>query len=56
MKNKEVCGTCRHNCYDRDGSGMRQRSGFYCGNERSENCGCPTLYGDSCEDWEGKES
>ena len=52
---KEVCGTCKHNKYDTDGSGIRNGATFYCGNEDSDNCGVPTFYDDTCDDWEGKE-
>lgn len=48
MNNKQVCGNCSHNEYN------RAEEEFYCGNERSECFGCPTFYDDSCEDWEEK--
>ena len=44
----EVCGTCKWNC--------RSDGEYCCGNDESENYGVPTLYDDSCEDWEEKES
>ena len=53
---REICGTCTYNRYDNDGSGVRQSGGFYCGNENSECCGCPTFYDDSCEDWSEKDN
>ena len=52
---KEVCGTCKHNQYSTDGNGIRNKGGFYCGNERSENCGVPTFYDDRCDEWEEKK-
>ena len=52
---KEVCGTCKYNQYSPDGNGIRNKGGFYCGNERSENCGVPTFYDDTCDEWEEKE-
>lgn len=55
MYEREVCGTCNHNKHDNDGSGIRQRGGYYCGNERSEYYACPTAYSDTCDDWEEKE-
>jgi len=54
-RGRECCGTCRFNKYDTDGSGVRQIGGFYCTNEESENCGCPTFYDEGCEDWEAKD-
>ena len=48
MKNtKTICGTCRHNKHD--------TSDFYCANENSYVFTCYTRYGDTCEDWEGKD-
>lgn len=55
MNREEVCGNCRFNKYDFDGSGIRQKGGFYCNNERSENCGCPTAYSDTCNDFEDRD-
>ena len=52
---EKVCGNCKWNRYDWDGSGVRNQGGFYCGNEESENCGVPTFYDDTCEEWEEKE-
>lgn len=49
-----VCGNCKHN--KRDFS--KPQSGyveFYCDNEDSDNYGVPTMYGDSCGDFEEKE-
>lgn len=51
----ECCGTCKWNKYDPDGSGVRQKGGFYCSNEQSMDCGCPTFYDDGCDDWEDKD-
>lgn len=52
---RECCGTCRWNRHDNDGNGVRQKGGFYCGNEESMNCGCPTFYDDACDDYEEKD-
>ena len=52
---EEVCGNCKFSQYDYDGSGMRNSGGYYCCNERSINCGVPTLYDDTCDDFEDKE-
>lgn len=51
----ECCGTCKWNKYDPDGSGIRQKGGFYCSNEQSMDCGCPTFYDDGCDEWEDKD-
>ena len=51
---REICGECKHN--KRDFS-KPQNSGyaeFCCGNEDSDNYGVPTMYDDSCEDFEKK--
>ena len=51
----EVCGNCKYN--KRDFS-KPQNSGyaeFCCGNEDSENYGVPTMYDDTCDDYEEKE-
>lgn len=45
----EVCGECKHNKYD------LWDDAFFCTNERSENCGCPTFYNDTCDEYEEKE-
>ena len=52
---REICGECKYN--KRDFS-KPQNSGyaeFCCGNEDSDNYGVPTMYDDSCEDFEEKE-
>ena len=46
---KEVCGTCKFNSRTYDG---RCNSEFCCGNEESDNYGVPTMYDDTCDDWE----
>ena len=51
---REICGECKHN--KRDFS-KPQNSGyaeFCCGNEDSDNYGVPTMYDDSCDDFEKK--
>lgn len=52
---KEVCGNCKFN--KRDFSKPQDSSyiEFCCGNEDSDEYGVPTLYGDTCEEWEEKE-
>ena len=52
---REICGECK--CNKRDFS-KPQNSGyveFCCGNEDSDNYGLPTMYDDSCDDFEEKE-
>ena len=49
---KECCGTCKYNRYARNGV---RHSDFYCGNEDSFEYGSPTLYSDTCDDYEEKE-
>ena len=52
---REICGECKYN--KRDFS-KPQNSGyaeFCCGNEESDNYGVPTMYDDSCDDFEEKE-
>ena len=52
---REICGECKYN--KRDFS-KPQNSGyaeFCCGNEDSDNYGVPTMYDDSCDDFEEKE-
>lgn len=52
---REVCGTCKYN--KRDFS-KPQNSGyaeFCCGNEDSDNYGLPTMYDDTCDDYEEKD-
>ena len=46
---REVCGTCRWNRYD------RESKDFYCGNKDGDNHGASTAYDDSCRDWEEKD-
>ena len=52
---REICGECKYN--KRDFS-KPQNSGyaeFCCDNEDSDNYGVPTMYDDSCEDFEEKD-
>ena len=52
---REICGECKYNKID---FSKPQNSGyaeFCCGNEESDNYGVPTMYDDSCEDFEEKE-
>lgn len=51
MANTEnICGECRYNSYNQD------IGDYVCDNTYSENYGMDTLYDDSCEDFEEKES
>ena len=52
---KEICGNCKFNKYDPDGSGVRRSGCFYCTNERSENYAVPTFKDDTCDEYEPKE-
>lgn len=48
-KNAKCCGTCKwHEHEDID-------DGWVCVNAESDNCAAWTEYGDSCEEWEGRE-
>ena len=52
---REICGECKYN--KRDFS-KPQNSGyleFCCGNEDSDCYGIPTMYDDSCDDFEEKD-
>lgn len=49
---REVCENCKHNKRSNDGHGNTE---FCCRNEESENYGLPTLYDDTCDEWEEKE-
>ena len=48
---REICGECKYN--ERDFSNGYEE--FCCGNEDSDNYGVPTMYDDSCDDFEEKE-
>lgn len=50
---KEVCGTCKYN--KRDFSKPKGYAEFCCGNEDGENYAYPTMYSDTCDDWEENE-
>ena len=43
----EICANCKHNAKDDEN--------YYCNNEDSDCYGLPTMYDDSCEDFEEKE-
>ena len=45
---KQVCGNCKWNAYD------REENGFYCSNNDSEYESVWTAYDDTCEEWEEK--
>ena len=51
---REICGECRYNKRDFSKPQNKGHAEFYCGNEDSENYGIPTMYDDSCEDFEEK--
>ena len=52
MRKDECCGTCKWSAYEkRDGKVY-----FYCGNENSDNCGVPTFYDDTCDEWEERDT
>ena len=50
-----ICGTCKWNHLELEGTGLVASVEFYCRNEDSVNYGAPNLYDDSCEDWEEKD-
>lgn len=43
------CGNCKYSHYD------KEEQDFVCTNEDSENYGLPTMYNDSCEQYEDKQ-
>ena len=45
---REICGECKYNKYS------TTEKEFYCSNTDSDNYGIPTMYDDSCEDFEEK--
>ena len=49
---KDICGNCKYNKRVTDGHCNAE---FCCGNEKSDYCGVPTFYDDTCEDFEEKE-
>lgn len=52
---RECCGTCNFNKRDFSKPQNEGYAEFCCGNEDSDNYGVPTMYDDTCEDWEEKE-
>ena len=46
---REICGECKYNKYS------TTEKEFYCSNTDSDNYGIPTMYDDSCEDFEEKD-
>ena len=46
---REICGECKYNKYS------TTEKEFYCSNTDSDNYGMPTMYDDSCEDFEEKD-
>ena len=47
---REICGECKYNKYS------TTEKEFYCINTDSDNYGMPTMYDDSCEDFEEKDN
>lgn len=47
----QLCGTCKYHKCDTDTVYGRA---WFCTNEKSENSGYYTTYGDTCEDWQSK--
>ena len=52
---REVCGECKYNKRDFSKPHNSGSAEFCCCNEDSDNYGLPTIYDDSCEDFEEKE-
>ena len=52
---REVCGNCKHNKRDFSNPQNDCYSEFCCGNEDSDNYGVPTMYDETCEDFEEEE-
>lgn len=52
---KEECGTCRWNKRDFSKPQGKGYSEFCCGNGESEYYGVPTMFDDTCDEWEEKE-
>lgn len=50
-----VCGNCKYNTQYFFDTDPDRKSEFCCGNEDSENYGVPTMYDDTCDDWEEKD-
>ena len=46
---RHICGNCKYNKYS------KYENEFYCGNDGSDYNGTPTMYDDSCEDFEEKD-
>lgn len=51
---EEICGTCKYHRHIYTMHDGRSDHGWVCVNDQSENAGCYTDYGDSCDEWEGK--
>lgn len=49
---REICGNCKYNKRTFDGHCNVE---FGCGNEKSDYYSIPTVYDDTCDDWEEKE-
>ena len=51
---REICGECKYNKRDFSKPQNSSYAEFCCGNEDSDNYGVPTMYDDSCDDFEEK--
>ena len=52
---REICGECKYNKRDFSKPQNSDYEEFCCGNKDSDNYGIPTMYDDSCEDFEEKD-
>ena len=52
---REICGKCKYNKRDFSKPQNSVYTEFYCSNEDSDCYGIPTMYDDSCEDFEEKD-
>ena len=52
---REICGECKYNKRDFSKPQNSVYAEFCCVNEDRDNYGVPTMYDDSCEDFEEKE-
>ena len=52
---KQCCGTCKFNKRYFSKPQNKGYAEFCCGNEESDNYGVPTMYDDSCDDFEEKD-
>jgi hypothetical protein len=52
---KECCGNCKYNKRDFSKPQGEEYIEFYCCNEDSDEYGVPTLFDDTCDDFEEKD-